>query len=179
MPPCQRRHFLFLWFVFWDLLLGLIPPHRMFAQTCGKKIKLILQAWSQIPDQNRPQIDMDERKPTWSSCTGGLSDTFSVCWWRCCMSSEGWWALQVFVCIFCGFPSNRRNLWCKQRCIKIKMSQISQETFNVWDIYLSVYAAVVADLVATLHFHRPHLGWMRFTDFCMETLQIEAIKNVL
>lgn len=135
MPPCQRRHFLFLWFVFWDLLLGSIPPHRMFAQICGKKIKWILQAWSHGPNQYRPQIDTGERKPTWSSCTGGLSDTFSVCWWRCCMLSEGCWALQVFVCIFCGFPSKRRNIWCKERCVNIKRSQVSQATFNVWDVF--------------------------------------------
>lgn len=39
MPPYQRTHFPFLWFVFWCLLLVLVLSRHMFVCTCGQKTK--------------------------------------------------------------------------------------------------------------------------------------------
>lgn len=41
---------------------------------------------------------------TWLNCASSLSDISSVYWWRCCKLLEDWWALPVFVGIFCEFP---------------------------------------------------------------------------
>lgn len=37
MPPYQRTHFPFLWFVFWCLLLVLVLSRHMFVCTCERK----------------------------------------------------------------------------------------------------------------------------------------------
>lgn len=151
MLPCQRKHFLYLLFVFWCQLLVSALSRHTSVRTCKESRRAKREktkdtfSLSMISPKSKPDhlsAYFSRGKPsttclttfiagvlTWLNCASSLSDISSVYWWRCCKLLEDWWALLVFVCIFCEFPVNKLNTClvrniCWNAEIRIKHNQL-------------------------------------------------------